>query len=190
MPVTSWRMPSTSAAHARRSPVCTRRASRSYAAPSRKRGDRHDGGTRGRCRARASGSRGGGRRRRRRARASSRRETPLRTRLRGGRRPCGPRAAAASASACQALHEIVDCARSAPSTSSGSIAGNSAMRSWLRPSLRYGSTSTMPLARSAPRARRRRPVSSKSIVAVTVLRAAGSFDERCRVRVARRPSRR
>ena len=34
-------------------------------------------------------------------------------------------------------------------TSSGSIAGNIAMRSWLRPSLRYGSVSTMPLARNA-----------------------------------------
>ena len=34
-------------------------------------------------------------------------------------------------------------------TSSGSMAGNIAMRSWLRPSLRYGSVSTMPLARSA-----------------------------------------
>ena len=33
-------------------------------------------------------------------------------------------------------------------TSSGSIAGNIATRNWLRPSLRYGSTSTTPLARS------------------------------------------
>ncbi len=34
------------------------------------------------------------------------------------------------------------------STSAGSTAGKSAMRSWLRPSLRYGSVSTMPFARS------------------------------------------
>ena len=33
------------------------------------------------------------------------------------------------------------------STSAGSIAGNMPIRSWLRPSLRYGSTSTIPLAR-------------------------------------------
>ena len=32
-------------------------------------------------------------------------------------------------------------------TSAGSVAGNIAIRSWLRPSLRYGSTSTIPLAR-------------------------------------------
>ena len=32
-------------------------------------------------------------------------------------------------------------------TSSGSMAGNMPTRSWLRPSLRYGSVSTMPLAR-------------------------------------------
>ena len=36
---------------------------------------------------------------------------------------------------------------SAP-TSSGSIAGNMAIRSWFRPSLRYGSVSSTPLARS------------------------------------------
>jgi hypothetical protein len=53
------------------------------------------------------------------------------------------------------------------------MAGNSAMRSWLRPSLRYGSTSTMPLARrAAHRASPSTPV--KSMVAVTWLRAAGS----------------
>ena len=33
------------------------------------------------------------------------------------------------------------------SMSSGSIAGNMAIRSWLRPSLRYDSVSTMPFAR-------------------------------------------
>ncbi len=34
------------------------------------------------------------------------------------------------------------------STSAGSTAGNMPMRSWLRPSLRYESVSTMPLSRS------------------------------------------
>ena len=34
------------------------------------------------------------------------------------------------------------------STSDGSTAGNMPMRSWLRPSLRYESVSTMPLSRS------------------------------------------
>ena len=76
-------------------------------------------------------------------------------------------------------------------TSSGSIAGNNAIRSWLRPSLRYGSTSTMPFAREAlPRARPRRRARSKSIVAVTGLRSRGVLDERRGVACGRRPSRR
>ncbi len=39
--------------------------------------------------------------------------------------------------------------------SSGSMAGNMAMRSWLRPSLRYGSVSTIPFARSTAATGRR-----------------------------------
>ena len=59
--------------------------------------------------------------------------------------PRGPEARlSASAPTTQSMH-----AHSA-ATSSGSIAGNIAMRSWLRPSLRYGSVSTTPLRRSTP----------------------------------------
>ena len=46
------------------------------------------------------------------------------------------------------------------------------MRSWLRPSFRYDSVSTMPLARSAA-ASAAASTPSKSIVAVTWLRSAG-----------------
>ena len=67
------------------------------------------------------------------------------------------------------------CRRSAPATSAGSTAGNMPMRSWLRPSLRYGSVSTIPLARSdLGDARPRRRTSSKSIVPTTAERCAGS----------------
>ena len=59
-------------------------------------------------------------------------------------------------------------------TSSGSIAGNIAIRSWLRPSLRYGSTSTMPLARSVAASAAASTSSSKSIVPTTSERLAGS----------------
>ena len=56
--------------------------------------------------------------------------------------------------------------------SSGSMAGNMAMRSWLRPSLRYGSVSTMPLARSAL-ATAAASTPSKSMVATEWLRSDG-----------------
>ena len=64
------------------------------------------------------------------------------------------------------------------------------MRSWLRPSLRYGSTSTMPLARSVAAS------AAASTVLVEVDRRGdvaavrGVGDERRRVARARRPSRR
>ena len=60
------------------------------------------------------------------------------------------------------------------STSAGSIAGNMPMRSWLRPSLRYGSVSTMPLARSVAAIAAASTPSSKSIVPTTSERLAGS----------------
>ena len=52
-------------------------------------------------------------------------------------------------------------------TSAGSVAGNIATRSWLRPSLRYGSVSTMPLARSALATAAASIESSKSMVPMT-----------------------
>ena len=58
-------------------------------------------------------------------------------------------------------------------TSSGSTAVNIAMRSWLRPSLRYDSVSTMPLRRRTADTARRRSQSSRSIVATTWLRSPG-----------------
>ena len=60
------------------------------------------------------------------------------------------------------------------STSAGSTAGYIAMRSWLRPSLRYGSVSTMPLARNAFATAAASTPSSKSIVPTTCERSAGS----------------
>ena len=59
-------------------------------------------------------------------------------------------------------------------TSSGSTAGNMAMRSWLRPSLRYGSVSTMPFARRVAATAAASTESSKSIVPTTSERRAGS----------------
>ena len=59
-------------------------------------------------------------------------------------------------------------------TSSGSTAGKQATRSWLRPSLRYGSTSTTPLARNVFAMAEASIASSKSIVATTCERCAGS----------------
>src|SRR5207248_8934658 len=59
-------------------------------------------------------------------------------------------------------------------TSSGSVAGNMAIRSWLRPSLRYGSTSTIPLARRAAASAAPSTCSPKSIVPTTNERLAGS----------------
>ena len=75
-------------------------------------------------------------------------------------------------------------------TSSGSIAGNIAMRSWLRPSLRYGSVSTMPLARSAAAIAAASTSSSKSMVRgdVAALRRLG-HERRART-CSPRPSRR
>ena len=72
-------------------------------------------------------------------------------------------------------------------TSSGSMAGNIAMRSWLRPSLRYGSVSTMPLARSALRDRGGVDVVDEVDGAghVAALRRLG--DERLRERARLRP---
>ncbi len=75
-------------------------------------------------------------------------------------------------------------------TSAGSVAGNIATRSWLRPSLRYGSTSTIPFARSVAAS------AAASTCIVEVDRAddqralGGIADERRRVRVRARPSRR
>ena len=60
------------------------------------------------------------------------------------------------------------------STSAGSTAGNMPIRSWLRPSLRYGSVSTMPLARSVAAITAASTESSKSIVPTTSERLAGS----------------
>ncbi len=60
------------------------------------------------------------------------------------------------------------------STSAGSTAGKSATRSWLRPSLRYGSVSRMPLARSTLAIAVASTSSAKSIVATTLERSAGS----------------
>ena len=60
------------------------------------------------------------------------------------------------------------------STSAGSMAGKSAIRSWLRPSLRYGSVSTMPLARRVLASAAASTDSSKSMVATTGERSAGS----------------
>ena len=59
-------------------------------------------------------------------------------------------------------------------TSSGSTAGNIPMRSWLRPSLRYGSVSTMPLARRVRAIAAASMSSVKSIVPTTSERWAGS----------------
>jgi hypothetical protein len=51
--------------------------------------------------------------------------------------------------------------------SSGSIAGNIAMRSWLRPSFRYGSVSTIPFARSTAATTAASTASTKSMVPTT-----------------------
>ena len=59
-------------------------------------------------------------------------------------------------------------------TSSGSIETKVAIRSWLRPSLRYGSVSTMSLARRLDATAAASTVSSKSIVTTTGERSAGS----------------
>ncbi len=153
-PSTSWRMPSTSAAQLRRSPRLDPAREPLVRGAVAQRGDR-------RVVIRAPGAVrelqvveqarvvvG------RRARSSSPCGTRPRTRPRDARRPCGPRAAAASGqTAMRSSRKSI--ARVSTATSSGSIAGKSAMRSWLRPSLRYGSTSTIPFARSAARERGR-----------------------------------
>src|SRR5689334_17016044 len=59
-------------------------------------------------------------------------------------------------------------------TSSGSTAGNIPIRSWLRPSLRYGSVSTIPLARSTAATVLALTLSAKSTVPTTGERLAGS----------------
>ena len=68
----------------------------------------------------------------------------------------------------QSMHAVSAC------TSPGSTAGNMPTRSWLRPSLRYGSTSTMPLARSVLAIAAASTSSAKSIVPTTSERLAGS----------------
>ena len=60
------------------------------------------------------------------------------------------------------------------STSSGSTAGYIPIRSWLRPSLRYGSVSTIPFARSTFAIVAASTESSKSTVPTTSERSAGS----------------
>ena len=60
------------------------------------------------------------------------------------------------------------------STSAGSIVGNIPIRSWLRPSLRYGSVSTIPFARRVAASAAASIESSKSIVPTTGERFAGS----------------
>ncbi len=60
------------------------------------------------------------------------------------------------------------------STSAGSTDGNIPIRSWLRPSLRYGSVSTTPLARRVAAIAAASMLSSKSIVPTTSERFAGS----------------
>ena len=54
------------------------------------------------------------------------------------------------------------------------MAGNMPMRSWLRPSLRYGSTSTIPLALSVAATVGASVPGSKSIVPTTGERRTGS----------------
>ncbi len=57
--------------------------------------------------------------------------------------------------------------------SSGSVSGNIAMRSWLRPILRYGSASTVPLARVAFATAGASIAASRSIVPTTWLWSSG-----------------
>ena len=119
-----------------------------------------------------------------------------------GRRgsPCGRRSAPASGRAgarCPSATGACGCSLSCATTqsiarvrvrtSSGSIAVNVAMRSWLRPSLRYGSVSTMPLARSVAATAAASTDSSKSIVTTTCERCGGFGDERGRERGRLRP---
>ena len=66
------------------------------------------------------------------------------------------------------------CRRSAPARRRCRSPGTSPIRSWLRPSLRYGSTSTMPFARSVDATAAASTASSKSIVPTTSERFAGS----------------
>src|SRR5665811_1607299 len=66
------------------------------------------------------------------------------------------------------MHAVSAC------TSAGSTAGNMPTRTWLRPSLRYGSTSTTPLRRSTVQTAAASMEASRSIVPTTWLRAAGS----------------
>ena len=58
----------------------------------------------------------------------------------------------------------------------GSIEGNIAMRNWLRPSLRYGSMSTMPLRRKMAASSEASTDASKSIVTTTLLLPATLAD--------------
>ena len=80
------------------------------------------------------------------------------------------------------MHAVSAC------TSAGSVAGNIAIRSWLRPSLRYGSTSTIPFARSVAASAAASTWSSKSIVPDDERALGRVGDERRRVRVRCRPA--
>src|SRR6185312_598639 len=73
-----------------------------------------------------------------------------------------------SRSTTQSMHSV------SALTSSGSTAGNIATRNWLRPSLRYGSVSTMPLARKIFATAAASTSSAKSIVPTTWDRSSGS----------------
>src|SRR5881392_4378981 len=58
-------------------------------------------------------------------------------------------------------------------TSDGSMVGNIAMRSWLRPSFRYESVSTIPLARNVLASSTASMDGSKSMVPTTCERSSG-----------------
>src|SRR5688500_3335313 len=69
--------------------------------------------------------------------------------------------------------------RVSAATSSGSMAGNRATRTWLRPSFRYDSVSTTPLARSTLLTVVASTDGSKSIVPTTGLRSSGLATNGC-----------
>ena len=163
MPATSCRRPSTWAAQLAQVAALDARRELLVRGAVPQRGDRHDLiGAPGAVRELA-GNRGDARRR---VRASAGiqpvAEPAARTRLRGGRRRVWTswsssiaRSLAETAPYVPRRSTMKSMASVNVRTSSGSIAGNRAIRSWFRPSLRYGSTSTMPLARSARRDRGR-----------------------------------
>jgi hypothetical protein len=109
-----------------------------------------------------------------RSRRLARRRRRPRHRSAGRPRPAGgpPHAPVVSGYASRSITWSTH--RVSASTSSGSIAGNIPTRNWLRPSLRYGSTSTIPLARRTAATAAASTVPSRSTVPTTWLRAAGS----------------